>query len=477
MAGLDKDLDEASRAYATIYDEVKNASPLWRDTTGATPVSLDAARREIVPPGGLMLMYVIGEEESGLLVLPPPPRAPSFHRLEVDRAAAAILGIPAGPLYARDLGRVLAGAPGGRAAGGAPPSTGGLLAALARPPAAGDLRVEADRDAAGHSLSVRLLALFRVLIPRRVWASVKTASEIVVLPDGPLSRLPFEALVTKTARAAAATRDWLDDGPPVRYAASVSLLQRLAAGGRVVAGGVLSVSDPLYDAAGGAAVLRGKFERGGSPLARLPGTARETRAIVDAFSTRGRHGEAEATTAAGPGITVLQGKEADEPRVRAALPGNRYIHLATHGLVDQERGELFAALALTPPPAETGRTEDDGYLQLFEIYGLDLSCELAVLSACGSQAGRQVEGEGVFALSRGFLAAGARRVIASQWSVDDASTAVLIGELFERIAAAEKNGRTISFAAALRDSKRAVRAHPGWASPFYWSPFVLTGIR
>src|SRR4029077_10267737 len=103
VAGLDRDLDEASRSYAMIYDEIKNASPLWRDTTGGSPMSLDAARREIVPPGGLLLMYVIGGEESGLLVVPPPPRAPSFLRLEVDRSAAAILGIPAGPLRARDL--------------------------------------------------------------------------------------------------------------------------------------------------------------------------------------------------------------------------------------------------------------------------------------------------------------------------------------------------------------------------------------
>jgi tetratricopeptide (TPR) repeat protein len=451
LAGLEKDLDDASRVYAAIYDEIRNASPLWRDTTGGTPMSLEAARRQIVPSGGALLLYVIGQKDSGLLVLPQPPRSPSFHHLEVDRAAATMLGIPAGPLRAGDLGRVL---------------DGGLLRALARPSATGSLMEEAERDAAGHPLSARLSALFRVLVPRRVWASLKPATEVVVLPDGPLHRLPFEALVTKAGRGPASARYWLDEGPPLRYAASATLLQRLAARGPVQAGGVLSVSDPLYDAADGAAILRGRFEPEGSPLARLPGTARETRAIVEAFAGAG-----------GPGVTVLEGREADEPRVRAELPGKRYVHFATHGLVDQERGQLFAALALTPAAVETGRTEDDGYLQLFEIYGLDVSCELAVLSACGTQAGRRVEGEGVFALSRGFLAAGARRVIASQWSVDDASTAVLVGELFRRIAAAEKDGRTLPFAAALRDAKRAVRGRPEWASPFYWSPFVLSGIR
>ena len=477
VAGLEKDLDDASRSYAGIDDEIKNASPLWRDTTGGTPITLDAARREIVPPGGALLMYVVGEDESGLLLVPTPPGAPSFHRLQVDSASATLLGIPAGPLRARDLERVLDGAPRARAPGSATVATRGLLSALSRPPAPVDLVEEAERDAAGHPLSVRLQALFRVLVPRRAWAGVKSAAEVVVLPDGPLHRVPFEALVTKAGRAPGSARYWLDEGPPMDYAASATLLQRLAARGRVAATRVLSVSNPLYDSNAGTAGLRGKFEHGASPLAPLPGTALETRAIVDAFSSSGGREGAGAALPAGPEITVLEGREADEPRVRAALRGNRYVHLATHGLVDQERGAQFAALALTPPAIETGRTEDDGFLQLFEIYRLDVSCELAVLSACGTQAGRRVEGEGVFALSRGFLAAGARRVIASQWSVDDASTAVLIGELFRRIAAADRDGRTVSFAEALRDAKRAVRGRPEWASTFYWSPFVLTGIR
>jgi len=436
---------------------------------------LDAARREVVPPGGLLLMYVIGPEESGLLVLPQAPRPAAFHRLEVDSEAARTLGIPAGPLRARDLKRVLDGST-AAAIGRADSRAGGILAALSRPPAAGDFAEEAERSADGTTLADRLVALFRVLVPRRVWSSLKPATEVVVVPDGSLHRLPFEALVTKAGRTTASARTWLDDGPPIRYTASATLLQRLAARGAASGGNVLSVSDPAYRPGAAEAGLRGQGGHGAWPLARLPGTARESRAIVSAFSVPSRPGEPEVSSA-GPAVTVLQGIEAAEPRVRAALPGNRYIHLAMHGLVDQERGELFAALALTPPPTETGRTENDGFLQLFEIYGLDLSCELAVLSACGSHAGRDVEGEGVFALSRGFLAAGSRRVIASQWSVDDASTALLMGELFGRIAAAERSGRTVPFATALRDAKRAVRKHPEWAAPFYWSPFVLTGIR
>ena len=103
--------------------------------------------------------------------------------------------------------------------------------------------------------------------------------------------------------------------------------------------------------------------------------------------------------------------------------------------------------------------------------------ELAVLSACETNAGVTIETEGVFALSRGFLAAGARRVVASQWAVEDRSTAEMIGSFFQRIAEAERAGRAVDYAGALRDAKRAIRARPEWAHPYYWAPFVLSGAR
>ena len=181
--------------------------------------------------------------------------------------------------------------------------------------------------------------------------------------------------------------------------------------------------------------------------------------------------EAEAVEAALRGsaeVVALQGASAREPAVRQALSGKRYIHLATHGLSGGEA--LLAGLALTPPTGGEPSGDDDGFLQLHEIYGLTLDADLAVLSACGTNTGTIVAGEGVFALSRGFLVAGARRVVASQWPVDDASTAALMGDLFRRVA-----GTDPDYARALRDAKLRLRGSPAWADPFFWAPFVLTG--
>ena len=92
-----------------------------------------------------------------------------------------------------------------------------------------------------------------------------------------------------------------------------------------------------------------------------------------------------------------------------------------------------------------------------------------MLSACATHRGDWIDGDGVFALSRGFLAAGARRVVGSLWLVDDESTAELIGDFLDRVA------RGGDAETSLRDAKRALRENPRWAHPFHWAAFVLVG--
>jgi CHAT domain-containing protein len=337
-------------------------------------------------------------------------------------------------------------------------------------------------------LFARLGALRRILVPDDAWRRIRSAPEVVVVPGRGLYLLPFEALVAERGATPAATRFWLDDGPAVRYAASAATLYNLelqptVADGGAGAGAVLSLSRPVFDpaellqaeaprrrATPAGLTTRAGFLAGGGGLPPLPGTAAETEAIRRAFSTG----------PSGSGVTVLQGSDATEAGLRDALAGKRYVHLATHALVDEQRSSLFAALALTPPTTDRPSAENDGFLQLHEIYQLRLpDLALAVLSACETNAGPAVDGEGVFALSRGFHAAGARRVVGSEWAVEDRSTAALMGAFFGEIATVERSpaGGGVDYARALRDAKRAVRREPRWAHPYYWAPFVLTGTR
>jgi CHAT domain-containing protein len=155
----------------------------------------------------------------------------------------------------------------------------------------------------------------------------------------------------------------------------------------------------------------------------------------------------------------------------AALGGElreyRYIHFATHGYIDSEKPGLSAiVLSLVD---ERGQARD-GFLRAQEIYNLQLPAELVVLSACQTGLGREIKGEGLVGLTRGFMYAGAPRVIVSLWSVSDRGTADLMGRLY---AGMIKNGQRP--AAALRSAQLEMWRQKSWRSPYYWAAFVQQG--
>jgi CHAT domain-containing protein len=112
----------------------------------------------------------------------------------------------------------------------------------------------------------------------------------------------------------------------------------------------------------------------------------------------------------------------------------------------------------------------DGFLRAHEIFNLKLPAELVVLSACQTGLGKEVKGEGLVSLTRGFMYAGAPRVVVSLWSVDDRATAELMVR-FYRGMLQEK----LRPAAALRAAQVSLMKEHGWESPFYWAAFTLQG--
>jgi CHAT domain-containing protein len=152
-----------------------------------------------------------------------------------------------------------------------------------------------------------------------------------------------------------------------------------------------------------------------------------------------------------------------------ALKQFSIVHLATHGILNDRNPEL-SGIVLSMVN-ERGEPED-GYLTLRDIYNLDLPADLVVLSACRTAIGKQVRGEGLLGLTRGFMYAGSPRVVASLWRVDDAATAELM-KLFYRHMLGKS--RTPA-AAALRKAKLEMMGAGGErGSPFYWAGFVLQG--
>jgi CHAT domain-containing protein len=145
----------------------------------------------------------------------------------------------------------------------------------------------------------------------------------------------------------------------------------------------------------------------------------------------------------------------------------RIIHLATHGLLNSEYPELSGVvLSLID---EKGR-DQDGFLNLSEIYNLKLAADLVVLSACQTALGRDIKGEGLVGLTRGFMYAGAPRVVASLWQVDDAATADLMREFYKAMLV--ENMRP---AAALRAAQMRMWERNQQLSPYFWAAFTLQG--
>jgi len=172
----------------------------------------------------------------------------------------------------------------------------------------------------------------------------------------------------------------------------------------------------------------------------------------------------------------LTGAAATEAAIRQHAAGREVIHLACHGMADQNYGNFFGSLAIMP--GKRGDPADDGYLSMSEIYELNLAgCELAILSACETNYGPEQQGEGVWALSRGFLVAGARRVVASNWVVDDQAGATLVSYFASYLTQSEKDASARDYAAALHRAKKNVRKEEKWSHPFYWSSLVLVGPK
>ena len=145
----------------------------------------------------------------------------------------------------------------------------------------------------------------------------------------------------------------------------------------------------------------------------------------------------------------------------------RIIHFATHGILNSEQPELSGVvLSLVD---EQGNSQN-GFLRLHDIFNLNLPGELVVLSACQTGLGKQVRGEGLIGLTRGFMYAGMPRILASLWSVDDEATAEFMTR-FYRLMLKDK----LSAAKALREAQIEMQEETKWKAPYYWAAFTLQG--
>ena len=277
---------------------------------------------------------------------------------------------------------------------------------------------------------------------------------VVIAPSGALAYLPFELLPCPGGQL-------LGDRYVITYTPSATVLVSLARKRRERPASwadreFVAFADPSQpqEADTGALWWPGI----GRMLPRLPGTRREVERIARRF----------------PGRSAFYfGERATEHRLMTSAEGYRYVHLATHGWLD-DQNPLYSGLVVAPPTADELSTAQhlDDFLQVYEMFGLRLSAELVVCSACQTGLGRIQAGEGLVGMSRALFFAGARCLVLSLWPVADRPTERLMDRFYEFLAA----GRTPP--EALQKAKSSVRqTHPEvYRDPYGWAAFIAIGL-
>jgi CHAT domain-containing protein len=288
---------------------------------------------------------------------------------------------------------------------------------------------------------------------------------LIIVPDEFLYSLPFDALVCSDAGSTFSEFDYLGRRFEIQLVSSCTLLAKARSTPASEYGSACAAfGDPDYETVGAMA------ERGGPPARFWSGVAAECPADLKEYvreTVRGGWGRLPQSAAEANEIgrlfsgRVLLQKEASEKNVKSLGP-TKLLHFACHGLLDG-RDPMKSALVLSAD------TANDGYLEAREICDLNLRAELVVLSACDTAGGEMLRGEGLIGLTRAFMIAGARSVVASLWAVsDDAGKEFMVG-FYTKLAA----GKTKQ--AALAETKREFIRHPQYSAPYYWAGLVLHG--
>lgn len=167
-------------------------------------------------------------------------------------------------------------------------------------------------------------------------------------------------------------------------------------------------------------------------------------------------------------LEILSARDARQKSIETSqLKQYQVIHFATHGILNTEYPELSGVVFSL---VDEKGNPINGFLRLHEIFNLELNANLVVISACETGLGKEIKGEGLVGLTRGFMYAGSPRILVSLWKVSDAATSEMM-QRFYRLLWEEK----LSPAIALRQAQLEMQTETPWVSPYYWSAFVLQG--
>jgi CHAT domain-containing protein len=416
MNDLKTRIETSRLQYAELQTNLYAAHPELRIQRGQVqPISLQESATLLPDPKSALLEYITGEEKTYLFVLT---------RKEGSDAAVPELKVYVIPVTERQLKR----------------------------------RAEHFREQLGQrDLAFRPTSrdLFRTLIgPAKSQLAGKTA--LVIVPDGPLWNLPFQALLGNEGR-------YLLQDNAIAYAPSLTVLREMMrvhhknSRGTVTPQShtLLAMADPVL---GRDTLQRASISYRGENFGPLPEAKRE------AIDLKQLYGSDQSK--------VYTGSDAGEDRFKAEAGQYRVLHLATHGVFN-DASPMYSYLLLS---SGNKNSKEDGLLEAWEISQMDLKADLAVLSACETGRGRVSAGEGVIGLTWAFFVAGVPTTVVSQWKVESASTANLMLAFHQALRSDDHSGvSAFAIARALQSAELQLLRTQKYAHPFYWAGFIVLG--
>jgi CHAT domain-containing protein/tetratricopeptide (TPR) repeat protein len=308
---------------------------------------------------------------------------------------------------------------------------------------------------------------------------------LLLVTEGALQYVSFEALplpgVQSADPNASATqpRPWLLETNEIDVLPSMSTLlglraarTRPASPGKIVAvlaDPVLSRSDDRVKVEGSSPAIANVATNQSTPAhVQVASEVFEGNSRLARLSHASEEADAISAAAARGTSMVAKGFDASRETAMSSSVGEyQIVHFATHGFLDSEHPEL-SSIVLTM--VDRNGAEKNGLMSLHDIYSLDLSAELTVLSACQTALGKDIKGEGLVGLTHSFMSAGSKSVVASLWKVDDRATSTLMSNFYESML--QKGNPP---ATALRMAKLKMMQDRRWSEPYYWAGFVFQG--
>jgi CHAT domain-containing protein/Tfp pilus assembly protein PilF len=463
-----KEIASITNEFEELRAKIRESSPQYADLTQPQPLSLAEIQKQVLDPDTLLLEYSLGDDASYLFVVS--QTSITSHRLpkraEIEAAARRVRSLLITPQFGATEAKYQA-----------------HIKAAGEAGAAGE--AEAGYWPRAAELSRMLLGPVASQLGRK---------RLAIVADGALQYIPFAALPApspgndKRRNSGAGWRPLFVEHEIVSLpsASTLATLRRETAGRKPAEKSLAVLADPVFT----------------DDDARVRRNASKTRAVEESrsadsdeknigFLQMSRSGLETGVTRAEAAFGRLLGTRHEAAAISALVPERerkraldfvasrttalspelgqyRILHFATHGMLNSLHPELSGiVLSLVD---EAGKPQD-GFLRLQDIYNLKLPVELVVLSACQTGLGKEIKGEGLIGLTRGFMYAGAPRVVASLWKVDDRATS----ELMKRFYRGMLGPDALRPADALRKAQLSMWKEKQWREPYYWAAFVLQG--